>query len=234
MSRLRLGLVFVSVLVVALIARAPMSAGLALAGLGEAVSAREVEGTIWNGRLVDASVGRTRLGDVRARLAPATLLGGRPAIAVTVEGGAADLRGRLLAGGLAGVEDLTGTAPLALLGAPSPFDGSLVLKSLGFAFSNGTCRRAAGMASIDVSGLGGAPFTLAGQPTCRGESVILSLGGERDGARVTVDINLRADGRYRTEARVVTGDEALAAALSAAGFDRAADGFRKITEGHLR
>lgn len=234
MSAVRLGLVFVSVLVVALIARAPMSAGLALAGLGDAVSVREVEGTIWNGRLVDASVGRIRLGDIRAGLAPATLLAGRPAIAVTAGGGAVDLRGQVLAGGQSGVEDLTGTAPLALLGAPAPFDGSLVLKSLGFAFSGGSCRRAAGMASIEVSGLGDAPFALAGQPACRGDSLVLALGGERAGARVTVEVRLRADGRYRTEARVATGDEALAATLSAAGFDRAADGFRKITEGHLR
>lgn len=233
MSLLRLTLVFITALVVAIVARAPMTAGLALAGLGDALTARETHGTIWSGRLVKASLGATPLGEVRARLSPGRLLTGRPAIDMTARGGAIDGRGRLLLGGSPGVEGFTGSIPLEQFGAPAPFGGTLVLKSAGFAFSNGACRRAAGQASAEVRGFGDTPMTLTGRPECRGKALVLPLSGERDGVRVDVSLSLEPRGGYATETRVATADAALGEVLLAAGFTKTGEGYVKINKGRL-
>jgi hypothetical protein len=233
MSPLRLTLAFFIALAVAIVARAPMTAGLALAGLGDALAAREAHGTVWSGRLVKASLGSTPLGDVRARLSPGRLLTGRPVIDITARGGAIDGRGRLLLGGSPGVEDFTGSIPLEQLGAPAPFGGTLVLKSAGFAFSKGACRRVAGQASAEVRGLGDTPMTLTGRPECRGRAMVLPLSGERDGVRVDVSLRLEPSGGYATETRVATADAALGEMLLAAGFARTGDGYLKINKGRL-
>lgn len=233
MSPLRLTLVFIIALAVAIIARAPMTAGLAMAGLGDALTASETHGTIWSGRLVKASLGATPLGEVRARLSPGRLLTGRPAIDMIARGGAIDGRGRLLLGGSSGVEGFTGSMPLERLGAPAPFGGTLVLRSAGFSFANGACRRAAGQATAEVRGLGDKPMTLTGRPECRGQALVLPLSGEHDGVRVDVSLRLEAKGGYTTETRVATADAALGEMLVAAGFARTGDGYLKINKGRL-
>ena len=233
MSSPRLALVFLAALVVAVVATTPMTVGLDLAGAGQRLTAREVRGTLWNGRLVGASLGAMPLGDVRARLSLAGLARGRPAIDVIARGGAVDGRGRILLGGSSGVEDFTGSIPLEHLGAPSPIGGTLVLRSAGFAFSNGACRHAAGQASAEVRGLGEGSMTLSGRPVCRAGAMVLPLSGERDGVRVAVSVSLKPDGEYATEARVTTADVALGEVLSAAGFEKTGDGYLKISNGRL-
>lgn len=233
MTPLRLTLIFIIALAVAIVARAPITAGLALAGLGDSLAAREAHGTVWSGRLVKASLRATSLGDVQAKLSPGRLLTGRPAIDLTARGGSIDGRGRLFLGGSPGVEDFTGSLPLEQFGAPPPFGGTLVLRGVGFAFSNGACRRAAGQASVEVQGVGDTPMTLTGRPECRGQTLVLPLSGERDGVRVHVSLRLEPGGGYAAEARVTTADAALGEVLLAAGFAKTADGYLKINKGRL-
>lgn len=234
MSPLRSTLVVSAALAAAIVAQAPVTVGLAMAGLGGRMTASETHGTLWAGRLDGAFLGSTPLGDVRANLSPVSLFTGRPAIDLAVRGGVADGSGRILLGGdSASVEAFTGTIPLDRLGAPAPFDGTLNLKAAGFAFARGGCHRAAGQASAEVRGLGDAPMTLTGRPVCQGAAVVLPLTGARDGVRVDITLRLGSTGRYVSEARVITADAALGGILSAAGFEKTPDGYGKTREGRL-
>lgn len=233
MSSVRLGLIFLGVLVIALVAATPLSIGLAWAGLDRTLSAREVSGSLWNGRMTGVSIGTTRLGDVRAGLSATGFLKGRPAVEIATRGGTASARGRLLFGRRVGVEALNGAAPLSLAGVAPPIDGTLNLTSFNAFFAGNACLLASGSAAAQVSGLLSGPLALSGQPRCVGDALVLDLSGQRDGVGVVVSMELRADGRYRTTTRVTTTDRAVMEALRAAGFEDSPNGFVRLSNGQL-
>lgn len=235
MTDLRLVLVFLAALVIALVATVPLPVALAASGLGGRLTAREVHGTIWRGRLEQAALGGVGLGEVSLGLGAGQLLVGGRTLTVVARGGAFEGRGKIVArGGGSGVEAVTGRAPLSMLGAPASVTGVITLKAVAVGFAGGRCRWAVGQISAEVRGLGDQPVVLTGRPACRDAALVIALNGSRSGAPVEVLARLEATGRYNTRVRVSTAEPVLGALLSADGFVSDGSGYSKTNEGRFQ
>ena len=85
---------FLAMFALAMLAFLPMRLALGFAGLdAQGFSAREVRGSLWSGRLVEARFGDIALGDLDAGVSPLALLIGRARIAL--QGESADPAQRL-------------------------------------------------------------------------------------------------------------------------------------------
>lgn len=235
MTDLRLVLVFLAALLVALVATVPLAVAITASGLSERLTASEVQGTIWRGRLKRAALGGVGLGEVRLGLGAGQLVLGSRALTMIARGGAFEGRGKIVSrGGGTGVEAVNGRAPLSMLGAPASVTGLITLKAVAVGFAGGRCRWAVGQISAQVRGLGDQPVVLNGRPACRGAALVIPLNGSLSGAPVEVLARLEATGRYNTRVRVSTADPALGALLSADGFVSDGSGYSKTNEGRFQ
>jgi len=229
-KRWALATVFVAGFAAALASTLPMS--LALAWLGGArigVSAAEVSGSIWNGRLRAAQYRGIALGDVEASLEPFALLAGTRRLAVQgtfgrttlVQG---DTRGFEMADAAIEVEHLRPTLPLA---------GRLRLEGATLLFSAGRCARAEGRIATDVLQHAFNGPEVAGNLSCAGEAAIARLEGRMEDVQVSIALRLDAGGRYQAETRIVSANLLIRGALALAGFAENGDGFTRSDEGAL-
>jgi general secretion pathway protein N len=195
----RRAVLFGTMFVVALVLTLPMRVLLGAAATG--LAAREVTGSIWTGRLLDARAGPALLGDLRAGIAPLSLLAARARIGVAREGTGAPFAATLSVGGARrAVEGLTGTVPVA---------GALPLAGIAFTdvdatFRDGRCQRAAGTVQAMI-----APGVADGQPLAQGLSggarcdrgALLVPLASASGAQ-TIDLRVTGDGTWQAEARL--------------------------------
>ena len=190
------------------------------------LAARDVSGSIWDGRIGGLALGRQDLGSFDVQLRPGPLLLGRAAMRFDrrdeLQG---PLSGTLLSGGQThGVEGLTGRLSAALLFAPVPvealeFDGVTVL------FANGACREARGqMTAVVGTRFGGLDLTrgLAGPVSCEGQRVRARLASA--GGRESLEFFLAEDGRYRAFMTLRGVPQQVAAPLGLLGFQTGPDG----------
>jgi general secretion pathway protein N len=222
-----------------LIACVPLRFALNHIGAPEAgLSAAKVEGAVWSGRLESASFRGVQLGDVDVSLRPLPLLLGRSRMIVeTVE---APGRAVLVRDGArAGVTEATATAPIRLTRGPAPLSGQLRLQEVAVLFREGACETAEGRVTTDILSRN-ADFLqwqgpeLTAQIACRGRALLVPFRGARDGTEVNATLSIEANGRYRLETRVITGDAAFATALALAGFQRRPEGLTRFDAGRLR
>lgn len=221
---------------VCLLAFAPLSLltgeGLAKAG----VSARAVEGSIWDGRLRGAAWQGRELGDVRARLAPLELLFGRVGARLQLSGTASGAGVIALGRDRIGLADADLTLPSRLIAPRAPLEGRIVLRDFTARFQKGRCRTARGEARLEAVRLGDAPLqglALVGKAACEDGFLLLPMSGHAQGAKVDARLRLDGAGRYRLETRVVTNDAGLGLALGLAGFERTLEGSRRTDEGRI-
>lgn len=214
--------IFLAVFAVAMVVFLPMRLALGWAGLdGQGFTAREVRGSLWSGRLVEARFGELALGDLRASVSPFALLLGRARIALSGRGAdpEARLRGTVeLSRGRAAVLDASGALAPGSAFAPLPVS-ALDLDEVTVRFVDGACQEAEGRVRAELSGtfLGAAlPGTISGAARCDQGALLLPLAGA--GGMEGTMLRLWADGRYRAELTLVPGEADVAARLDAAGF----------------
>lgn len=213
---------FAALFAIAVVAFLPMRLALGWAGLdSQGFSAREVTGTIWSGRLVEARFGDIALGDLDAGVSPFALLIGRARVAL--EGQSADPAQRLsgtieLSRNRAAVLDADGPLPAGAAFAPLPVTG-LDMDDVSVRFVDGACESADGRVRASLAGgyLGQPlPGSVAGNARCDAGALLLPL---RSAAGVEgVALRLWPDGRYRAELTLVPSDPVVAQRLDGGGF----------------
>jgi general secretion pathway protein N len=203
---------------------------------GEGVSARKVEGIIWDGSIRDLRVGKLQIGDVNARLHFLPLLLGRAQISLSrgdapfASGINGSVTRRL--GGVS-VENMMATLPVASLFAPLPAE-NIKLQDFSARFTAGRCAEAGGSVRLTlantVPGLSLSNGLLA-KPRCdRGQLLIPLLS---QSAMERVDIRVSGDGAY-TATIFLEGDRTeQAVPLGLAGFRSVAGGYQMVRKGRF-
>lgn len=214
--------------VAVLFASFPLRLALHVADLPRlGLSAREVGGTIWRGRIGGLALKRQALGTFDVRLRPAPLLLGRAAMRFdrTDQELQGPLSGTLLSGGSAhGVQRLEGRLAAASLFAPVPVE-ALEFNRVTVVFREGSCVEAAGQVTAVVgTRIGGLDLTrgLSGPVACEGERVRARLASA--GGRERVEFFLAEDGRYRAFMTVRGASPELALGLGLLGFSSGPEG----------
>lgn len=241
MTALRRGALFAAALLVLLVVFVPLRWGLERLGLErQGLSAAEVRGTIWSGRLVGASWRGLQLGDAHVGLRPLPLLLGRTRMVLEIGAGGPNPGRAVLVrgGGVTGIRDATLSAPVQLVNAPLPLRGELRLSDVTVLFRDGRCAEAEGRVATDLLQRS-ADFLqwqgpeLSGSLACRAGALTAPLSGARDGTQVNAGLQLSPGGAYRLDTKVLTSDLSLGSALTLAGFQRRADGLARVDQGRL-
>jgi general secretion pathway protein N len=217
-------------LLVLLIATLPLRVATGWLKLDEAgLSAREVHGSVWAGRLTEARLGPLVLGDVSAGLSPLSLLAGKARVSLSRGD---EMRGAItLSRRSFGIDDVTATLPANAMFAPLPI-ASLELADVSARFSDGQCDRAEGTVRATMSGaIAGIDLAqgLSGTARCEGGALLLPLasGSAREGLSLRID----ADGGFEAVLSVRSDDPAVAARLAAAGFAGSGGSYRLTIAG---
>ena len=203
---------------------------------GDGVTARKVDGIIWDGSIRDLRLGKLPVGDVNARLLFGPLFMGRAEILLS-RGDAQFVPGitgsvsRSLNG--VSVRNLYATLPVGALLAPFPAE-NIQFEGVSARFAGGRCMEASGQVRLTLSDtLPGLNLQtgMLGQPRCDGTQLLLPLVSQS--AMERADIRLSADGSY-TVTVMLNGDRGdQAAALNLAGFRSVAGGYRLVQKGRF-
>jgi general secretion pathway protein N len=200
------------------------------------VTARKVDGIIWDGSIRDLRLGKLPVGDVNARLLFVPLFMGRAEILLS-RGNAQFVPGisGSVSRGLNGVSvnNLSATLPVGTLFAPFPAE-NIQFEGVSARFAAGRCMEASGQVRLTLSdtmpGLN-LQNGMLGQPRCDGAQLLLPLVSQS--AMERADIRLSADGSY-TVTVMLNGDRGdQAAALNLAGFRSVAGGYRLVQKGRF-
>ncbi|WP_397591861.1 type II secretion system protein N [Sphingorhabdus sp.] len=203
---------------------------------GDGVTARKVDGIIWDGSIRDLRLGKLPVGDVNARLLFGPLFMGRAEILLS-RGDAQFVPGitgsvsRSLNG--VSVRNLYATLPVGALLAPFPAE-NIQFEGVSARFAGGRCMEASGQVRLTLSDtMPGLILQngMLGQPRCDGAQLLLPLVSQS--AMERADIRLSADGSY-TVAVMLNGDRGdQAAVLNLAGFRAVAGGYRMVQKGRF-
>lgn len=232
----RMRIVLILALLLGLLLFLPMRVALGLAGLDRlGVAARDVRGSVWNGRIDQLMLGDMPLGSVRAGLSPVSLLMGRARFDIARRKGLADdVSGALTVGfGRIGVDDVTGSVPLGRTFAPLPV-GSLMLDDVSAYYSGDRCGHAEGRVRARMAGqIPGLNLSqgLSGVVACDGDALLLPLVSQSGMEKIS--LRIWRSGRYTAEMRVETADPALAITLGQAGFANVGGAQMLKVEGRL-
>ena len=230
MKRSALACVFVIGSAFALAATAPMRVTLSWLGADQAgVSAAEISGSIWNGRLTGTHYRDIPLGEVEASLDPFALLAGTRRLAVLGTFG----RATLVQGDSRGFEAADAAIEVAYLRPAFPLAGRIRLEQATLLFSGGRCVRAEGRVATDVLQRAFDGSEVAGTLSCVGEAAVARLDGRLTDGEVSIALRLDASGNYQAETRVVSANPMVRGALALAGFAESGDGFVRSDEGAL-
>jgi general secretion pathway protein N len=203
---------------------------------GDGVTARKVDGIIWDGSIRDLRLGKLPVGDVNVRLLFGPLFMGRAEILLS-RGDAKFVPGitgsvsRSLNG--VSVRNLYATLPVGALLAPFPAE-NIQFEGVSARFAGGRCMEASGQVRLTLSdSMPGLNLQngMLGQPRCDGAQLLLPLVSQS--AMERADIRLSADGSY-TVAVMLNGDRGdQAAVLNLAGFRAVAGGYRLVQKGRF-
>lgn len=203
---------------------------------GEGVTARKVEGIIWDGSIRDLRVGQLLIGDVNARLHFLPLFLGRAQISLSRGDApfAAGINGSVTRrpGGIS-VDNVKATFPVAALFAPLPAE-NVELQDFSARFTSGRCTEASGNVRLTLANtLPGLDLSngLLAKPRCdRGQLLIPLLS---QSAMEHVDVRISGDGTY-TATIFLEGDRTeQTVPLGLAGFRPVAGGYRMVRKGRF-
>lgn len=203
---------------------------------GDRISARKVDGIIWDGSMRDLRLGKVPVGDVNARLKFLPLLLGRAEIALS-RGDAPFAPG--ISGSVtkrfngASIDQFNATLAIGALVDPLPVE-DIVLQGFSARFTGDRCVEASGAVRMTLTkAVPGLDLTngLLAKPRCdRGQLLIPLLS---QSATEHVDIRLSADGTFSVTI-LLEGDNAENAdALMLAGFRKGARGYMMTQRGRL-
>lgn len=222
-----------SLFALAVIIFMPLRTLLAVPG----ISARTVDGIIWDGSVRDLRAGRVPIGDVNARLHFLPLLLGRAQISLS-RGDAPYAPGvngsvtRHLVGGVS-IDNVKATLPVANLLHPLPAE-NLELQDFSTRFVAGRCREAGGNVRLTLANnLPGLDLSngLLAKPRCDRGQLLIPLISQS--AMERIDIRLSGDGKY-TVTILLEGDRSdQAGPLALSGFRPVAGGYRMVRKGRF-
>ena len=205
---------------IGLIAFLPLRIALDMAlGRDALLSARQVAGTVWSGRIGNAMLGEERLGTFDVRLAPLPLLIGRTEVHVErLEDPDGPLTGRFfLSGPSEGVASLTGRVNIAGLVAPLPID-ALEFDNVDALFDGTACKSAQGtITAVPAAAVRYFAGSITGPVSCAEDGRVQAvLNGPRGGAEVRLLI--AAGGAVEAQLGVTGASPIIGEALRASGF----------------
>ncbi|MGE4432072.1 MAG: type II secretion system protein N [Sphingobium sp.] len=229
----RIALVLIGLLLVLVLF--PLRIALDLAGVGgEKVTARQVRGSLWNGRIDGLMLGPVGLGDVKAAVAPGPLLLGRVRLDLWRSEGGDALRGAWISGfNRRGIADVTGSMAAGGAFGPLPI-GMLEWDDVTVQFAGETCSRAEGRLRVRLNGqYAGLALSqgLSGAATCDGVAVLFPLVSQTGMERLS--LRVRRDGRYTAQIAVKAAKDSDSAALAAAGLKQQGGDYVLALEGKM-
>lgn len=201
--------IFVGALLLAIVGLVPLRIALALTG--NMVAARSVEGTVWRGRLVGASLGGQSLGDLDASMSPLALFLGKARV---------QLDGALLHGAVVGSFGGQG-GDIRMLNLPlSRGFGPVMLTAMDVAdaharFRGHGCAEADGRVGFQLKSFFGEQ-RLSGTLRCSGPVLAVDLLSQS--AMERLSLRFSDPGRYQATLIVRASDTSQASGLAAAGF----------------
>lgn len=188
-------------------------------GEDSAISAQQVGGTVWDGRIGELGLKGQPLGtfDVSARLLP-LLLGHIELDATRLDTGDGPLSARLVTGGgREGIIAANGRLAIRDLVSPLPLE-ALDLTGVTILFDDGRCSKAQGAVALQPSFA--APIvaeSLTGTLSCGDDGrAVATFASQRGGHRVL--LNIDAQGGIEAEARTRGAPPAVAVALQVFGY----------------
>lgn len=223
---------------VVLIALLPMRLALEWSSLGErGLAARDIQGSIWSGRLIDTRFRNIPLGTLDAALQPASLFS-TPMVLVTRPEALASAPGQQqrapfsarLGGGTGRliVEAANGDVPLDQIAGRLPISAAR-LTDVALTLEDGRCRAASGEVQLVLSswlGRFAAQNGLRGVLSCNGDSLQAVMAGQSGLEKLTFQI--APDGNYSAQLAIEGLSQELGLGLRALGFR--ADGSRMVME----
>lgn len=219
-----------AILLLSLVIFMPLRNILAVDG----VTARRVDGIIWDGSVRDLKIGKLPVGDVNARLLFWPLLLGRAEMFIS-RGDAPYAPGvsGSIAQGIGGtsVKNLSATLPVGSLFAPFPAE-NIQFEGVSARFVAGRCIDASGQVRLTISdsvpGLN-LQNGMLGKPRCEGARLLLPLVSQS--AMERADIRISADGAYTVTVKLDASRGDSPALLNMAGFRPVAGGYQLVQKG---
>lgn len=197
------------------------------------LSARQVAGSVWDGRIGEAMLGEERLGTFDVSLRPFSVLTGGTDVDIERIGG---LDGPLV-GTMAldddaqGIKAMNGSIGVATLMAPLPIE-RLTLSDATILFDTERCIEASGMISAEASlGLLGLSRSLSGPLSCTSEG---RLQADLSGGSETLVLLVDRAGAYEAQFAVTNAPPLVASGLALAGFGVDGNTLRLVHQGTLR
>ena len=223
------------VAVVTAIALFPLRLALATSDLKRiGFTARQVSGTIWNGRIGELQLRSQPLGTVEVALDPLPLLIGNVSMRFDrVAHPDGPLEGRLLAGSTRGLSDTNGRIAVAGMFKPLPI-AALELEKVNIRFRDGRCETASGQVRpIIAAPIPGLSFDagLSGAVECDGERARVVMATPSGGQRL--EFYIGETGNYRGWMSIRSTRPDLNGLLAAFGFRPSPQGMTLTVDGRL-
>lgn len=231
MSR-RLSYWFAGILALALLALIPLRMALGRFS-DQGFTARQVAGTIWNGRIGELNFKSRRLGTFDVALEPLALLTGAVELGFhRLDDPQGVLDGTLVSGADRGVRETTGRVGVAGLFGPLPLD-AIEFDDVSVLFKGQNCSKAAGQVSVVMAaplpGVDG--VVLRGSPRCENTRVRFVLSTPSNAGKL--EFYVRSSGDYRAWFRVRGAMPDQSANLVALGFSPSQEGLAMSIDGRL-
>ncbi len=215
-----------------LLAIFPLRVALALAG-DLPLTARSVQGSIWSGRLVDATLDGIPIGSFDTRFQAGQLFKGRAAIALSSLGGERAEAIVYASVGGRGVDKLEANLSTPGAFAPLPLD-SLELRTVALRFEGANCAQASGQVKVNlIPKLGPVALgqTMLGTLRCDGNAVALALSSQSGFEKLS--LRFMPDGQYSSRLIMNPQQDTDRVALLAAGFKESQAGLTFELAGRL-
>lgn len=219
----------------AVIALFPLRLALGLSDMRSiGFSARQVEGTIWSGRIGELQVRSQPFGTVDVALDPFALLIGNISMGFSrLANPDGPLKGRIVAGFTRGLIDTSGRIAVADMFAPLPI-GALELDKVTIRFRDGECDKASGTVRPIISApLPGVTFDsgLSGRVECDGQRARVRMTSPSGAERL--EFYVGESGQYRGWMSVRNRQPDVTGALSTFGFRPSPQGMTLTVDGRL-
>lgn len=214
----------------------PMRLAISLAGLDDAgLAAREVQGTIWSGRLVDAKFRGINLGTLDAAIVPSSLLA-KPAMIINRKNAEGEDFTAMISGSADQVQvmDAMGDIPLAALAGRIPVSTARISNG-NIALENGRCMSASGDVEMRPSGLlarFAGDQAMRGSLACQGDNIAMQLASPTETIMLSASIDPQR--RYRMQLILNNLSPEIAFGLRSLGFRQDGDSLTISREGILR
>lgn len=214
----------------------PMRLAISLAGLDDAgLAAREVQGTIWSGRLVDAQFRGMNLGTLDAGIVPSSLLA-KPAMAITRQNAEGTDFTATLSGSAQQVQvsSVMGDIPLTAMAGRLPVSTAQINNG-NIALENGRCISASGDVEMRPSGLlarFAGDQAMRGSLACQGDNVAMQLASPTE--TIMLSASLDPERRYNMQLVFNGLSPEIAFGLRSIGFRQDGDSLTISRDGILR